>query len=159
VGEETFGVNDFISVNHSNITNGEQLTTEDESHFWIARVLEIRAKDSQNVYLRVFWMYWAHELPMGAQSYHGKDELIASNQMDIIDAMTVASKASVSHWLEKDEEKVLDALYWRQTFNFQTQTLSVSILSAPPRIRLLTMHNRSFVNIVPANNPTTPTKT
>jgi len=66
---------------------------------------------------------------MGAQSYHGKHELIASNHMEIIDAMTVASKASVSHWLEKDEEKVLDALYWRQTYDFQTQDLSVSISS------------------------------
>ncbi len=65
---------------------------------------------------------------MGAQSYHGKDELIASNQIDVIDAVTIASKASVSHWFEKGEEKVLDALYWRQTFNFQTQTLSVSVL-------------------------------
>lgn len=74
-------------------------------------------------------MYWPDELPMGAQSYHGKHELIASNHMEIIDAMTVASKASVSHWLEKDEEKVLDALYWRQTYDFQTQDLSVSISS------------------------------
>lgn len=131
MGEETFGANDFISVNHSNVANGELLTTEDEKQFWVARVLEIRAKDSQNVYLRVFWCYWPNELPMGSQSYHGKDELIVSNQMEIIDAMTVASKASVSHWLEKDEEKVLDALYWRQTFNFQTQTLSVSTLPAP----------------------------
>lgn len=129
VGEEAFGVNDFVSINHSNIAHGELYSPEDEKIFWVARVLEVRARDSQNVYLRVFWMYWPEELPMGAQPYHGKHELVASNHMEIIDAMTVASKASVSHWLEKDEEKVLDALYWRQTFDFQTQTLSVSITS------------------------------
>ena len=130
VGDETFAVNEFVSINHSNLAHGELLTTEDEKLFWVARVLEVRAMDSQNVYLRVFWMYWPDELPMGRQGYHGKHELIASNHMEIIDAMTVAGKASVSHWLEKDEENVLDALYWRQTFNWQTQTLSVSPLNS-----------------------------
>lgn len=125
VGEETFGVNDFVSVNHSNIAHGTLLSTEDEKLFWIARVLEVRALDSQHVYLRVFWMYWPDELPGSAHDYHGKHELVASNHMEIIDAMTVAGRATVSHWLEKDEENVLDALYWRQTFNFHTQNLSV----------------------------------
>ncbi len=125
VGEETFGVNDFVSVNHSNIAHGADLTTEDEKMFWIAQVLEVRALDSQHVYLRVFWSYWPDELPGGAKDYHGKHELVVSNFMEIIDAMTVAGKAEVCHWLEKDEEPVLDGLYWRQTYNFHTQALSV----------------------------------
>ena len=37
----------------------------DEHNFWVAKVLEIRALDSQHVYLRVFWLYWPSELPGG----------------------------------------------------------------------------------------------
>ncbi len=151
VGDETFGVNDFVSVNHSNIAHGALLSTDDEKLFWIARVLEVRASDSQHVYLRVFWMYWPDELPGGARDYHGKHELIASNHMEIIDAMTVAGKANVSHWLEKDEEKVLDALYWRQTFSFHGQSLSVSLRSLRhPCDSVITYLHRGCVNIASA---------
>lgn len=151
VGDETFGVNDFVSVNHSNIAHGALLSTDDEKLFWIARVLEVRASDSQHVYLRVFWMYWPDELPGGARDYHGKHELIASNHMEIIDAMTVAGKANVSHWLEKDEEKVLDALYWRQTFSLHGQSLSVSLRSLRhPCDSVITYLHRGCVNIASA---------
>ena len=56
---------------------------------WVARILEIRASDEHHVYARVYWMYWPDELPVGTQegrrtvhgrqSYHGQNELIASN--------------------------------------------------------------------------------
>lgn len=56
---------------------------------WVARILEIRASDEHHVYARVYWMYWPDELPPGSQegrrtiqgrqSYHGNNELIASN--------------------------------------------------------------------------------
>jgi hypothetical protein len=56
---------------------------------WVARILEIRASDEHHVYARVYWMYWPDELPAGTtagkkyvqgrQSYHGHNELIASN--------------------------------------------------------------------------------
>jgi hypothetical protein len=56
---------------------------------WVARILEIRASDEHHVYARVYWMYWPDELPTGTQdgkrlvegrqSYHGLNELIASN--------------------------------------------------------------------------------
>lgn len=56
---------------------------------WVARILEIRAKDEHHVYARVYWMYWPDELPAGTlegkrtvagrQPYHGANELVASN--------------------------------------------------------------------------------
>lgn len=56
---------------------------------WVARILEIRAKDEHHVYARVYWMYWPDELiegtmyrgkPIkGRQPFHGTNELIASN--------------------------------------------------------------------------------
>ncbi|KAI9720060.1 MAG: hypothetical protein M1812_003187 [Candelaria pacifica] len=117
VGDETFGVHDYVLVNHSPIPPGTVLETSDERQFWIARVLEIRALDQQHVYLRVFWLYWPDELPGGRRDYHGKHELIASNHMEIIDAMTVAGRADVHHWLENDGDDVLTGLYWRQTYH------------------------------------------
>src|SRR5256714_1160403 len=70
----------------------------DRAYLWVAKVLEVRAKDDQHVYLRVFWLYWPDELPNKRQSYHGGNELIMSNAMDIVDAMTVAGPAAVTHW-------------------------------------------------------------
>ena len=59
------------------------------AHYWVAKILEIRAADEHHVYARVFWMYDPEELPPntqhgeetieGRQPYHGRDELIASN--------------------------------------------------------------------------------
>ena len=126
VGNNTFGIHDFIYVNHSEAKHGALIPDEDEHHFWIARVLEVRAVDPQHVYLRVYWMYWPSELPTGRMSYHGKNELVASNHMEIIDAMTVSELASVEHYEETDESAPMVGLYWRQTFDFVTQKLSVS---------------------------------
>ncbi len=77
--------------------------------------------------------------------------------MEIIDAMTVAGKAEVCHWLEKDGEPVLDGLYWRQTYNFHTQALSVSapLLQNLP-LPKLNYYLRNCANTAHANNHTTP---
>ena len=119
-------MNDYVFVNHLGIEHGTVLSPSDERKFWIAHVLEIRARDQQHVYLRVFWCYWPDELPEGRRPYHGRDEVVVSNHMEVIDAMTVAGGASVQHWGEKDTDDKLDGLYWRQTFRFDTQNLSVS---------------------------------
>lgn len=60
---------------------------------WVAKILEIRAADEHHVYARVAWMYLPDELPTGSiegkktvggrQSYHGKNELIASNHSEL----------------------------------------------------------------------------
>ncbi|KAL6405846.1 hypothetical protein AUP68_10985 [Ilyonectria robusta] len=101
---------------------------------WVAWILEIRAADEHHVYARVYWMYSPDELPAGTvcgkkkmqgrQSYHGHNELVASNHMDIINVISVIMPASVSQWIESDDDKIMDELYWRQTFNFLSSRLS-----------------------------------
>ena len=128
MSDNQFGVGDYIYVNHGEIQYGATIADRDERDFWIARVLEVRARDPQHVYLRVYWMYWPGELPGGRQSYHGKDELLASNHMEIIDALTVSERAQVDHYLETDESTPMTGLYWRQTFDYVRQKLSVSCI-------------------------------
>jgi hypothetical protein len=71
----------------------------------------------------VYWQYRPEDLPGGRQPHHGASELIASNHMDIIEALSVADKANVIHW-DDDPEKtdaplLKDQLFWRQTFDVE----------------------------------------
>ncbi|KAI2626311.1 hypothetical protein GGS21DRAFT_546026 [Xylaria nigripes] len=101
---------------------------------WVARILEIRASDEHHVYARVYWMYWPDELPAGTQDgkklvqgrqpYHGENELIASNHMDIINVVSVTAQATVNQWDETNEDEVQQALYWRQAFDVCNMELS-----------------------------------
>ncbi|KAK1754098.1 hypothetical protein QBC47DRAFT_35112 [Echria macrotheca] len=101
---------------------------------WVARILEIRASDGHHVYARVAWMYFPDELPQGTydgkkivqgrQSYHGTNELIASNHMDIINAVSVTAQATVRQWYEENDDEVQQALYWRKAFDVRTYELS-----------------------------------
>ncbi|CZR49711.1 uncharacterized protein FPRO_14811 [Fusarium proliferatum ET1] len=101
---------------------------------WVARVLDIRASDEQHVYARVCWMYWPDELPAGTldsrkkvqgrQVYHGVNELIASNHMDIINVVCVKGLATVDQWIESDTKEVPKGLYWRQAFDCRNSQLS-----------------------------------
>lgn len=132
VHETKFGVGDFILINHSNIPQNKLMDqTEDKAveldrqHFWPAQVLEVRASDAQHVYLRVFWLYWPDELPMGRQAYHGRSEVVMSNHMETVDAMTVACGAEIKHWLEEDDDDDLGPIFYRQYFDCITKTLSV----------------------------------
>ncbi|MCJ1380328.1 hypothetical protein MMC17_003431 [Xylographa soralifera] len=123
VSEKQFGVNDFIYVNNGSSALFKEI--EDDKQFWIARVLEVRASSPSAVYLRVYWMYWPTELPSGQEYYHGKSELVASNHMEIIDAMTVSGMAEVIHLVEQDDAPTATGLYWRQKFDFETRKLSL----------------------------------
>jgi hypothetical protein len=51
--------------------------------------------------------------------------LIASNYMEVLDVLSFAGKADVVQWDEVDDN-LTSKLYWRQTFNRETQELSVS---------------------------------
>ena len=97
---------------------------------WKAKVLEVRALDSEHVYIRVAWLNRPEDLEAGRKSYHGRNELIPTNQMDIIDAMAVNGSLEVIHWNEKDDESPMageDQYFWRQTYDFaNTKTFSVS---------------------------------
>ena len=137
VGNNTFGVHDFVYVNNEDTEkenehddeDGEDDEREDDRQSWVALVLEIRAKSTDHVYLRVFWMYRPRDLPQGRLHYHGQNELIASNHMDIIDALTITDGANVMHMKEEDEEATVDGLYWRQKLNVVTGKLTVSSYS------------------------------
>jgi hypothetical protein len=79
---------------------------------------------NEGVYLRVLWFYRPEDLPMGPQPYHGQQELVMSNHMDIIEAQTIACPAKITEWDEKDDQQSLEQLYWRQTFDVYSSRLS-----------------------------------
>lgn len=108
--------------------------TSEASGDWVAKILEIRARDEVNVFIRVYWMYRPEDLPGGRRQYHARNELIASNAMDIINAQTVNGKAFVLHWIEEDDKsEILDParLFWRQAiaFNHPRKQSKLSVCS------------------------------
>jgi len=140
LGKEKFHTDDYVyvaneeSVKRQRTADGTvppRRLTDD----WVARIVEIRALNEQNVFARVFWMYWPEELPAGTidgrktvkgrQAYHGEHELIASNHMDVINAVSVTSPARVNQWTEADDEETQPSLYWRQVLNIHNSQISV----------------------------------
>lgn len=124
--------NDFVYIRPLDLKlDGD----DDERKFYVARILEIRAEDPRHVYALVAWMYWPDQLVgahVGAETpkslrrwYHGKHELVASNHLDIEDVTSIAGHAPVAQWLEEDDDKIQEGLYWRQTFDVMTRNLSV----------------------------------
>ncbi|KAK5467707.1 hypothetical protein LTS15_000680 [Exophiala xenobiotica] len=93
----------------------------DKENFWVGLISEIRAKGQAEVYVRVFWLYWPEELPMGRQPYHGNRELVLSNHVDIIEVQAIALHAEISQWDENDDssQTVVRELYWRQTLDLK----------------------------------------
>ncbi|KAM0294463.1 hypothetical protein ACHAPM_011202 [Fusarium culmorum] len=122
------------TVNHQKATNDGESGYKKSNGAWVARILEIRASNEHNVFARVYWMYWPDELPSGTiyhkmrvrgrQSYHGTNELIASNHMDIINVVSVTAPAIVKQWIESDDEEIQDPLYWRQAYDCRKPQLS-----------------------------------
>ncbi|OCK77517.1 hypothetical protein K432DRAFT_304029 [Lepidopterella palustris CBS 459.81] len=119
IANETFAVNDIVFIRSS---DEDDPGPDAPIKGWVARVLEVRAGDEQHVYLRIYWLYRPEDLPGGRKPYHGRNELIASNDMQIVDATTVNAKANVKHWVEEDDKSELmdgDQLFWRQTYNIR----------------------------------------
>ncbi|KAI6754220.1 hypothetical protein HG530_012734 [Fusarium avenaceum] len=122
------------TVEHQKLQNDGKGGFKRSNDEWVARILEIRASDEHHVYARVYWMYWPDELPpgtidgkktvQGRQPYHGANELIASNHMDIINVVSVTQPATVNQWIESDDEEIQDALYWRQAYDCRNSQLS-----------------------------------
>jgi transcription initiation factor IIE alpha subunit len=54
---------------------------------------------------------------MGRQLYHGQQELVMSNALDIIEAETIARLAEITRWDENNDHKQLASRYWRQIFD------------------------------------------
>ncbi|EHL03588.1 hypothetical protein M7I_0229 [Glarea lozoyensis 74030] len=135
---DTYGNDCFVYV-RSTTTPAENDTQEPSmKNFWIARVLQVRAKDASHVYALVAWMYWPDELPKpkkpsadqvnkagGKRTYHGAYELVASNYLEVVDVLSFAGKADVQQWDEdEDGDQIRSQLYWRQTFSRETHALS-----------------------------------
>ena len=129
---QNFSQGDIVYVNHilpvptppgEDASDIEKLAY-DKATLWIGRILECRASDPSHVFLRVMWLYWPDELPMGRQIYHGSRELVASNSIDVVDAQSITSHAEVSFWDEYDDEidAKLGEWYWRQTFDLNKYT-------------------------------------
>ena len=95
---------------------------------WKAKVLEVRALDTEHVYIRVAWLNRPEDLGTGRKPYHGKNELIPTNEMDVIDAMAVNGSLEIFHWDEKDEDIALmndEQYFWRYSYDFaNTKTFS-----------------------------------
>jgi len=124
VGNQTHSVGDCVLVKPGN----------DFDRDWKAQVHEVRAVDEHHVFLRCTWLENPEELPEKVQStpaYHGKFELVPGNKMDIIDALTVNGPLKVTYWEEANDDAEMPAqgeYYWRQTYNYDTEVLSVSIM-------------------------------
>jgi hypothetical protein len=126
IGNQTYSCGDCVFVKPGN----------DFDRDWKAQVHEIRAADEHHVFLRCSWLENPEELPkevLSTPSYHGKFELVPSNKMDIIDALTVNGPLEVAYWAEAKDDADMPAhgeYYWRQTYNHDTKALSVSISSS-----------------------------
>ncbi|OTA39270.1 hypothetical protein BTJ68_00761 [Hortaea werneckii EXF-2000] len=103
VGDESIGAGEHVLVKHDDTDDGKV----DYAAQWKAKVLEVRALDSEHVYVRVAWLNRPEDLDTGRKSYHGKNELIPTNQLDIIDAMTVNGKLDVYKWEEENDDSTM----------------------------------------------------
>ncbi|KAH6874568.1 hypothetical protein B0T10DRAFT_205115 [Thelonectria olida] len=137
---ERFERGDFIQVasemalKRTRDEGASKFSTDTSDHSYIACILEIKAADEHHVFARVYWMYWPDELPegtfegetfiQGRQLYHGHNELIASNHMDIIDVLCVEGPARVKAWIDSQDDELDSEFYWRQMFDAHGPRLS-----------------------------------
>ena len=126
VGSESIATGECILVKHDE-SDDPRMNIDTQ---WKAKVLEVRALDPEHVYVRVAWLNRPEDLPSGRKAWHGKNELVPTNQMDIIDAMAVNGRLDVKAWEEDDDNfAIKDDFFWRQTYDFvNTKTFSVSFV-------------------------------
>lgn len=129
VNGEEFQVGQVVFVKN---TEESECNAPDALDGWLAKVLEVRAGDSSHVYLRVFWAYRPEDLPGGRQPHHGVNEVIVSNHMDIIEALTVQSAADMVYWNDDPDSLPLpeDELFFRQSFDI-TKSNPLSVRNSP----------------------------
>ncbi|KAA8616886.1 ebs-bah-phd domain-containing protein [Pyrenophora tritici-repentis] len=127
INNEEFSVGQIVFVKKVE----DEQDAPDAIQHWLAKVLEIRAGDASHVYLRVFWAYRPEDLPGGRQPHHGSCELIISNHMDIIEALTVQAAASVIYWNDDPDDLALpaDQLFYRQSFDVTKKIRPLSKLN------------------------------
>lgn len=139
VGTESIAVGQCVLVKHEASDAVTDADVPIDIHAqWKAKVLEVRALDTEHVYIRVAWLNRPEDLRTGRKAYHGKNELIPSNEMDIIDAMAVNGSLEVVHWEEGADDSAMigdDQFFWRQTYDVNSKTLSVCAIPLYLRAR------------------------
>lgn len=121
-GDNPVNEDDNTAEKEGNIETDEDFAVKghiDLAQQWKALVVEVRALDENHVFLRVTWLENPEDLPGGRKSYHGKYELVPSNDMSIIDAMTVNGGIKVKHWDDADDTSKIpaeDEFFWRQEY-------------------------------------------
>lgn len=125
---ESIATGDFILVSHS-ITEGPAFDSPSD---WKARVLEVRALDEEHVYVRVSWLNRPEDVGGGRQDHHGKNKLVPTNQMDVINAQSMNGTFKLVRYdrLKHDDRKNApdqDKYFWRQTFDSPTNRLLVKL--------------------------------
>jgi hypothetical protein len=90
----------------------------------------VRALDEEHVYVRVSWLNRPGDLEGGRKDHHGKNELVPTNQMDIINAQSVNGTFRLVRYdrLKYDDRNNAynqDEYFWKQTFDFATKMLVV----------------------------------
>lgn len=140
VGTETIGNGEIILVDHGETGQDTDIGAKikargnikknviDVAHQWKAQVHDTRALNENRVFILVSWLNRPSDLPTGPAPYHAKNELIPTNEVCIIDAMTVNGPLNVVHWDEYDDTAAPpeeDQYFWRQTYNYITKSLSV----------------------------------
>ncbi|KAI4206630.1 MAG: hypothetical protein LQ346_001020 [Caloplaca aetnensis] len=125
--DHTYSVHQYAVISRPQPLPEPLHPIDDDNIQCIARILEIRALNPANVYVRVYWLYRPDELRGGRQNYHGTQELIATNHMEIVDALRVLSPIDVVHWKEEQSSGIPQGdLYWRQFYDVTTQMASVN---------------------------------
>jgi hypothetical protein len=96
----------------------------------IAKVLECRASDEESVWLRIVWLYRPEDAVdlggEGRKPWHNTNELIASNHMQLVEAVNCNGKVNVKEWkVDATAELTNKDFVWRQTLD----------ILAPPKQR------------------------
>ncbi|CAK4030778.1 ebs-bah-phd domain-containing [Lecanosticta acicola] len=120
VGSESIAIGACVVVVHDEDSEEDEFDMHAQ---WKAKVLEVRALDSEHVYVRLAWLNRPEDLEGGRKDYHGRNELIPSNQMDIVDALAINGQLEVKRWndtSDDDDNHQVDQeqFFWRQTFDF-----------------------------------------
>ncbi|RSL79628.1 hypothetical protein CEP52_017499, partial [Fusarium oligoseptatum] len=115
-GDFVLVANEATTQERKNNAGDTAQITDESSRFWIAYILEVRAASKNRVFVRVYWMYRPDELPpgtfsgkkfiQGRQPYHGRNELVASNHMDVINVQCVEAPASVKQWMGSSDDEL-----------------------------------------------------
>ncbi|KAI4218602.1 MAG: hypothetical protein L6R40_008764 [Gallowayella cf. fulva] len=130
VREESYAVHQYALITRfQSLPKCHCLRGTDDAVPCVARILEIRALDRRTVYIRIYWFNSPEQMPRGRQPHHGKDELIATNHMEIIHAVRSLRRVDVVEWTEQEKEPPRyppGGYYWRQTYHVLTEELSVS---------------------------------